>query len=96
MAAELGTHPSADALRGFAAGTLDERTAEVIMNHLDGCPDCCRAAASLSGDDFLDRLRQAHSPSSTPAPAESPAGSGRAWPSNFGRIGEPRSLNEKT
>jgi anti-sigma factor ChrR (cupin superfamily) len=96
MAAELGTHPSADALRGFAAGTLDERTAEVIVNHLDGCPDCCRAAASLSGDDFLDRLRQAHSPSSTPAPAESPAGSGRAWPSNFGRIGEPRSLNEKT
>jgi serine/threonine protein kinase len=74
MAAELATHPSADALREFAAGKLDDVTAEVIMNHLDGCPDCCRAAASLSGDDFLDRLRQAHSPSSTPAPAESPTG----------------------
>jgi serine/threonine protein kinase len=44
------------------------------MNHLDGCPDCCRAAAALSGDDFLDRLRQAHRPSSTPAPAASTAG----------------------
>ncbi len=74
MAAQLGTHPSADALRGFAVGKLDDRTAEVIMNHLDGCPDCCRAAAAQSGDDFLDRLRQAHSPSSTPAPAESPTG----------------------
>ena len=62
MAAQLGTHPSADALRGFAVGQLDDSTAAAIMNHLDGCPDCCRAAADLSGDDFLDRLRQAHSP----------------------------------
>src|ERR1700722_6091049 len=68
MAAQLGTHPSADALRGFAVGKLDDRTAEVIMNHLDGCPDCCRAAAAQSGDDFLAPLRQAHSLGSTPAP----------------------------
>src|SRR5262249_17482555 len=61
MAAQLGTHPSADALRGFAVGKLDEMTAAVVMNHLDGCPDCCRAVAGLSGDDFVDRLRQAHS-----------------------------------
>ena len=72
MAAQLGTHPSADALRGFAVGQLDDGTAAVIMEHLDGCPDCCRAAAALSGDEFLDRLRQAHSLGSTPAPAESP------------------------
>src|SRR5438067_411946 len=65
MAAQLDTHPSADALRGFAVGQLDDRTAAVIMNHLDSCPDCCRAAAALSGDDFLDRLRQANSPSSS-------------------------------
>ena len=56
---------SADVLRGFAAGKLDEMKAEAIMSHLDDCPDCCRAAAALSGDDFLDRLRQAHSPRNT-------------------------------
>jgi serine/threonine protein kinase/formylglycine-generating enzyme required for sulfatase activity len=72
MAAELGTHPSADALREFAAGKLDEILAAGIMNHLDRCPDCCRIVATQSGDDFLDRLRQAYSPSSTPTPSESP------------------------
>jgi serine/threonine protein kinase len=54
-------------------GNLDDVTAAVIIDHLDGCPDCCRAVAGLSSDDFLDRLRQAHSPSSTPAPAVTPA-----------------------
>jgi hypothetical protein len=68
MAAQLGTHPSADALRGFAAGQLDERTATLIMNPINGCPDCGRVAAALSGDDILDRLRRAHRPSSTPPP----------------------------
>jgi serine/threonine protein kinase/formylglycine-generating enzyme required for sulfatase activity len=70
LAAQLGTHPSADALRGFAAGMLDDPTAAVIMGHLDGCPDCCRAVAGLPGDAFLDRLRQAYSPGSTPGPAD--------------------------
>jgi serine/threonine protein kinase len=78
MPAQLGTHPSADALRGFACGKLDDGTAAVIMNHLDGCPDCCRTVAALSGDDFVDRLRQAHGHRSNPAPAESPAGAARA------------------
>src|SRR5579884_2731354 len=59
MAAQLGTHPSADALRGFAAGKLDDGMAAEVMSHLDSCPDCCRAAAGLSSDDFLDRLRLA-------------------------------------
>jgi serine/threonine protein kinase/formylglycine-generating enzyme required for sulfatase activity len=73
MAAQLGTHPSVDALRGFAAGTLDDGTAAVIMNHLDDCPDCCRAVAAQTADDFLDRLRLAYSPGSTPSPAATPA-----------------------
>jgi tRNA A-37 threonylcarbamoyl transferase component Bud32 len=73
MVAELATHPSADLLREFALGKLDDILAAVVMNHLDGCPDCCRAAAAQSGDDFLDRLRQAHSLSGTPAPVESTA-----------------------
>jgi hypothetical protein len=74
MAAQLGMHPSADALRGFSADKLDDPTAAVMMNHIDGCPDCCRAAAAVSGDDFLRHLRQARSRSSTPAAGESPAG----------------------
>jgi serine/threonine protein kinase len=74
MAAQLGTHPSADALRGFAVGKLDDKTAAEIMNHIDSCPECCRVVAAQSGDDFLDRLRQAHSASSTPAPAAAPTG----------------------
>jgi hypothetical protein len=41
MATQLGTHPSADDLRGFAAGKLDDRTAAEIMSHIDSCPDCC-------------------------------------------------------
>ena len=75
MAARVGTHPSPDDLRGFAVGKLDDVTAAEIMNHLDSCPDCCRAAAAQSGDDFLGRLRQAHSLGGTPAPAESLTGS---------------------
>src|SRR5436305_712791 len=74
MAAQLGTHPSADALRGFAVGRLDDGTAAAIRHRLDGCPVCCRAAAALPGDDFLDRLRQAQSPGSSPTAAELPAG----------------------
>jgi serine/threonine protein kinase len=77
MAAQLGMHLSPDALRGVAMGTLDAMTAGAIMTHLDGCPDCCRAVAALSSDDFLDRLRQAHLPGSTPAAAETPAGAAR-------------------
>jgi hypothetical protein len=74
MAAQLGMHPSADALRGFSADKLDDPPVAVIMNHIDGCPDRCRAVAAVSGDDFLNHLRQARSPSSTPTAAESPAG----------------------
>jgi WD40 repeat protein/serine/threonine protein kinase len=64
-------HPSSDALRAFALGKLDDGTASVLMAHLDGCPDCCKTIAALSGDDFLARMRQAHGHSATPAPAKS-------------------------
>ena len=52
MEARPVNHPSADALRAFALGKLDDSTASVLMSHLDGCPDCCKAVAALSGDDF--------------------------------------------
>jgi hypothetical protein len=78
MTAQLGTHPSADTLREFAVGKVDDTTAAEIMSHIDGCLDCCRVAAAQSSDDFLDRLRQAASPNNTPAPAETPAGAASA------------------
>jgi hypothetical protein len=71
MAAHLISHPSADVLQAFALGKLNDTSASVVMNHLDRCPDCCQQVAALSVDDFLDRLRQAHDRSSTPAPAKS-------------------------
>jgi serine/threonine protein kinase len=78
MAAQLGVHPSADALRDFASGRLDDVAAAAVMSHLDGCPDCCRAVAELSCDDFLGRLRHVLGPGSTPAPADTPADAARA------------------
>jgi serine/threonine protein kinase len=81
MAAYPAVHPSEDALRAFALGKLDDSTSSVLMSHLDACPDCCKVVAALSGDDFLDRLRQAHGRSSTPAPAKSLADvAGKALP----------------
>ena len=77
MVAQLGAHPSADDLYGFAAGKLDDPSAAVVMNHLDSCPDCCSAVATFSGDDFFDRLRLACSPAGTPAPAGSLPGNPR-------------------
>jgi serine/threonine protein kinase len=78
MATRPVTHPSADALRAFALGKLDDSTASVLMSHLDACPDCCKAVAAFSGDDFLGRMRQAHGRSITPAPARSLAESAHA------------------
>jgi serine/threonine protein kinase/formylglycine-generating enzyme required for sulfatase activity len=71
MGASPIVHPSADALRAFALGKLDDSMASILMSHLDSCPDCCKVVAAVSGDDFLARMRQAHGPSATPAPAQS-------------------------
>ncbi len=70
MEARPVTHPSADALQAFGLGQMDDAAASGIMSHLDSCPQCRQAVASLSGDDFLHRLRQARTPSATPAPAK--------------------------
>ncbi len=58
----------------------------MLLSHLDGCPDCCKIVAALSGDDFLHRLRQAHSRSSTPAPAQSLSDVAQAAQSPAGSI----------
>jgi serine/threonine protein kinase len=71
MAVHPTVHPSSDVLQAFALGRLNDNTATVVISHLESCPDCCKIVAAFSGDDFLDRLRGAHGPSSTPAPPKS-------------------------
>src|SRR5438309_1633075 len=56
MEARLVSHPSADVLRAFGLGKLDDAAAETVLNHLDTCPECRGEVAALSGDSFLDRL----------------------------------------
>ena len=71
------THPSADSLKAFGLGKLDDGSAEQVMSHLESCADCRARVAATSGDDFLDRLRLAHGLSNTPAPVKSLAEVGR-------------------
>jgi hypothetical protein len=52
MEARSAIHPSAEALRAFALGKMDDSTVSVLMSHLDSCPECCQAVAALSGDEF--------------------------------------------
>jgi serine/threonine protein kinase len=79
MAVQRGVHPSADILKAFGLGKLDDSTSGVVLDHLDQCEDCRQQVASLSGDDFLNRLRQARGRSFTPAPAR-PLGASAAGP----------------
>ena len=77
MNARPDLHPSPDTLRAFGLGKLDDLLSETVMAHIDTCPDCRQQVGALTGDSFLDRLRQAHHSSSTPAPAKSLAEVGR-------------------
>jgi serine/threonine protein kinase len=74
MPATPATHPSADTLQSFGLGKLDDAAAEEILRHLENCPDCHKQVAALSGDSFLDKLRDAHGRSGTPAPDKSLSG----------------------
>ncbi len=71
------THPSAEDLQSFGLGKLNDAAAEVILRHLENCPDCHKQVAALSGDSFLDKLRAARGRSSTPTPARSLSGVAR-------------------
>ncbi|HTU88796.1 MAG TPA: family 16 glycoside hydrolase, partial [Gemmataceae bacterium] len=78
MTVQRGTHPSADVLKAFALGKLNDGSADGVLIHLDQCQQCRQEVAALSGDDFLNRLRQARGQSFTPAPANTLAGAARA------------------
>jgi hypothetical protein len=80
MEARPVTHPRAAALKAFGLGKLDESAAAVVLRHLESCPDCRQQVAALSGDDFLQRLRQAHGWGDTPAPGQTDSEGARNLP----------------
>ena len=71
MEAQRTTHPTAEDLKAFGLGKLDDRSSGELMAHLDLCADCRQIVAAQTGDDFLNHLRQAHGRSATPAPPRS-------------------------
>ncbi len=68
MATPVGAHPSAETLRAFGQGKLDDFAAQGVIDHLARCPACARTVAAQSGDDFLLRLREAQGQGTTPVP----------------------------
>ena len=56
-------HPTDQALESFGLGKLDESSARVVADHLEGCPGCRTRAAEATSDAFLGRLREIHRPS---------------------------------
>ncbi|MFL5241602.1 MAG: protein kinase domain-containing protein [Gemmataceae bacterium] len=71
METRAPTHPTVDKLRGFALGQLDDVNAVAVMSHLDSCTQCQKEVAAVTGDYFLDRLREARNRSGTPLPGKS-------------------------
>ena len=71
MTVQPGTHPSADILRAFGLGKLDETMSGMVMFHLEQCEDCRKEVVALTNDDFLVRLRLAKGRDATAARAVS-------------------------
>ena len=51
------THPSAEKLRTFGLGQLDEAESSAVEEHVSRCAACCRALAAVGPDPFTDLLR---------------------------------------
>jgi serine/threonine protein kinase len=71
MPANLASHPSAEMLQAFGLGKLNDAKAQVVLGHLESCPDCQKVVSSISGDSFLDRLQGAHAHNSQVPSAKS-------------------------
>ena len=57
MNASAKMHPSDQTVRFFGLGKLDDAAGESVRKHLEGCPDCRRRVAEMTGDRSFDRLR---------------------------------------
>jgi len=63
MDAAQSLHPTDQTLRSYGLGKLDDRSAEVVNEHLMECSDCRKRVAEMSADSFLQRVRDAQKPS---------------------------------
>jgi serine/threonine protein kinase len=64
MNAHPATHPSAETLRAFGLGMVDDTAAREVKSHLESCPDCHKKAAASSSD-FSSRPRAAQGQDTT-------------------------------
>jgi formylglycine-generating enzyme required for sulfatase activity/serine/threonine protein kinase len=74
MDAAPSLHPTDQTLSSYGLGKLDDRSAESVNKHLEGCPDCRKRVAEMSSDSFLDRVRDAQKPSGKSTSGQSQAG----------------------
>src|SRR5207248_2103234 len=66
--------PEPEVLQAYGLGKIDDASAEVVLKHLESCPQCLKFVADISGDSFLARLWEAQGRSVTPAPAKGLSG----------------------
>ena len=59
MNVEAASCPSQTLLAEFGLGKLDATISSTVLQHIETCHDCRRFVASVSGDDFFDRLKDA-------------------------------------
>jgi serine/threonine protein kinase len=85
MTAQSVTCPPELVLDDFGLGKLDAASADTVSRHIETCADCRQRVASLSGDSFVGRLRQAGGAQPvenrrTGVAGESPANAARSTP----------------
>jgi tRNA A-37 threonylcarbamoyl transferase component Bud32 len=95
MNAPHANHPSPADLAAFAVGKLSDADAAAVASHLDGCPDCRRAAESAPDVSFLSRVKDArHAPPPGGTPLPGPAAPVPGLPPELGRHPRYRVLRE--
>lgn len=67
MEPQPSPHPTSETLRADGLGTLDDASAQIVREHLEGCSDCRRRGAEIAPDSFLGRLRDAQESLETPS-----------------------------
>jgi WD40 repeat protein/tRNA A-37 threonylcarbamoyl transferase component Bud32 len=60
-------HPSAEELRAFTLGTLDDETQAFIEDHVATCTSCQERAATAPGDSFVELVRSVQAGPAAPA-----------------------------
>jgi len=60
MSVRAAIHPSAESLQAYGLGKLaDSTVADTIFQHLETCAECRGKVAAVSGDNFVQRMREA-------------------------------------